>query len=91
MVCRGTWARVTIDQFRHSALRVGSKRPAGWRTLVITPTKPITLSTANQELKCEGNPEARKVLGWPKRYQLAHAFLWEYSYKRLRLAQLLSQ
>ena len=24
---------------------------------------------------------ARKVLGWPKRWQLAHAFLWEYSYK----------
>ena len=34
---------------------------------------------------------ARKVLGWPKRCQLAHAFLWEYSYKRLQLAQLLGQ
>jgi hypothetical protein len=34
---------------------------------------------------------ARKVLGWPKRCQLAHVFLWEYSYKRLELAQILGQ
>ena len=34
---------------------------------------------------------ARKVLGWPKRHKLAHAFLWEYSYKGLKLAQLLGQ
>jgi hypothetical protein len=34
---------------------------------------------------------AKKLLGWPKRYKLAHAFLWEYSCKRLKLAQLLGQ
>ena len=34
---------------------------------------------------------ARKLLGWPKRCKLAHAFLWEHSYKRLKLAQLLGQ
>jgi hypothetical protein len=34
---------------------------------------------------------ARKVLGWPKRSKLAHAFRWEYSYERLKLAQLLGQ
>ena len=34
---------------------------------------------------------ARNVLGWPKICKLAHAFLWEYSYKRLKLAQLLGQ
>jgi hypothetical protein len=34
---------------------------------------------------------ARKLLGWPKRCRLAHAFLWEHSYKRLKLAQLLGQ
>ena len=34
---------------------------------------------------------ARKVSGWPKRYKLAHAFPWEYSYKRLTLAQLLGR
>jgi hypothetical protein len=34
---------------------------------------------------------ARKVSGWPNRCKLAHAFLWEYSYKRLKLAQLLGQ
>ena len=30
----------------------------------------------------------RKVLGWPKICKLADAFLWEHSYKRLKLAQL---
>ena len=35
--------------------------------------------------------QASKVLGWPKRCQLAPAFLWEYSYKRLELVQLLVQ
>jgi hypothetical protein len=34
---------------------------------------------------------ARKVLGWPKRCKLAHAFLWEYSCKRLKMAQLLGR
>ena len=36
-----------------------------------------------------GRQRARKVLGWPKRCALVHAFLWEYSYKRLKLVQLL--
>jgi hypothetical protein len=36
-------------------------------------------------------PMARKVLGWPKQCKLARAFMWEYSYKRLELAQLLGQ
>ena len=31
------------------------------------------------------------MLGWPKRCKLAHAFLWKYSYKRMKLAQLLGQ
>jgi hypothetical protein len=34
---------------------------------------------------------SKVVSGWPKRYKLTHAFLWEYSYKRLKLAQLLGQ
>ena len=34
---------------------------------------------------------ARKVLGRPKGYEFAHAFLWEYIYKRLELAQLPGQ
>ena len=34
---------------------------------------------------------ARKALGRPKRCKLVHAFLWEYSDKRLKLAQLLGQ
>jgi hypothetical protein len=32
---------------------------------------------------------ARKVLGWPKRCNFSRAFLWEYSYARLQLAQVL--
>ena len=31
------------------------------------------------------------MLGWPNRRKLAHAFLWEYSYKRLQLARLPGQ
>jgi hypothetical protein len=34
---------------------------------------------------------ARQVLGWPKRRKLARAFLWEYSFERLKLVQLLGQ
>jgi hypothetical protein len=33
----------------------------------------------------------RRVLGWPRRWKSAHGFLWEYSCKRLKLAQLLGQ
>jgi hypothetical protein len=36
-------------------------------------------------------PSVRKSLGWPKRCTLAHAFLWEYSDKRLKLTQLMGQ
>ena len=31
------------------------------------------------------------MLGWPRRWKLAHAFPWEHSYKGLELAQLLGQ
>ena len=34
----------------------------------------------------EGN-----VFGCPRRCKLARAFMWEYGYKRLKLAQLLDQ
>ena len=36
-------------------------------------------------------PPVGKVLGWPKRCKLALAFMWEHSYKGLKLAQLLGQ
>jgi hypothetical protein len=32
-----------------------------------------------------------EVLGFPRNYKSAHAFLWEYGQRRLELAQLLSQ
>jgi hypothetical protein len=38
-----------------------------------------------------GQAGARKVLDWPRRCKLAHAFQWEYSHKRLKLGQLLGQ
>ena len=44
-----------------------------------------------EEAVVAGQLAARKASGWPKRCRLAHAFLWEYSYKRLQLAQLLGQ
>ena len=37
------------------------------------------------------HPPPRKVLVWPRRCKLAHAFLREYSQKRLKLVQLLGQ
>jgi hypothetical protein len=40
---------------------------------------------------CGGRLAASKVLSWPKRCKLAHAFQWECSYKRLKLAQLLGR
>jgi hypothetical protein len=46
---------------------------------------------ACRSLAASGTFVARKVLGWPERCKLAHALLWEYSYKRLKLAQLLCQ
>ena len=38
-----------------------------------------------------GRHRARNVLAWPKRRKLAHAFLREFSHKRLELAQLPGQ
>jgi hypothetical protein len=44
-----------------------------------------------RELAAHAEPAARKLLDWPTRCKLAHAFLWKNSYKRLELAQLLGQ
>jgi hypothetical protein len=44
-----------------------------------------------QRGRAGGESGARKVLGWPKICELAHAFIWEYSYKGLKLAQLLGR
>ena len=46
---------------------------------------------AGAERELERLVGTRKVLGWPKRCILPNVFLWEYSYKRLQLAQLLGQ
>ena len=42
-------------------------------------------------IEASGRLHARKVLGWPNICKLAHALLWEHSYKRLKLGQLLGQ
>jgi hypothetical protein len=43
-------------------------------------------------LRSDARPHAAsKVSGWPKICKLAHAYLWEYSYKGLKLAQLLGR
>jgi hypothetical protein len=36
-----------------------------------------------QSPSCLALAVARKVSGWPRRYKLDYAFLWEYAYKRL--------
>jgi hypothetical protein len=46
---------------------------------------------ARTPARAAGGAQASKALGWPKRCQLAHAFLWEYSHQGLKLAQLLGQ
>ena len=45
----------------------------------------------SDQLELVPSQGAWKVLGWPKRWKLARTFLWEYSYIRLKLAQLLDQ
>ena len=54
---------------------------------------PRAARVAASPFRCVRPPRAsaRKVLGWPKRWKLARTFLWEYSCKRLELAQLLGQ
>jgi hypothetical protein len=62
----------------------------GWRDLL--GGAPDVLEVVGDRVEREAWVlRARKVLGRPKRSRLAHAFLWECSYKRLKLAQLLGQ
>jgi hypothetical protein len=58
------------------------------RALLVGTVQDVVHARRLQGLQRTG---ARKVLGWPKICKLAHAFLWEYSYKRLKLVQLLGQ
>ena len=64
---------------REAGVRVRVRRPAGGH-----------LATDRGALaEPEAGLPARQVLGWPKRcQQLAHALLWEHSYKGRKLAQL---
>ena len=63
-----------------------TSRPAG-------PTAARRLRTAGRSRPppAAADAAARKVLGWPKLCKLVHALLWECSYKRLKLAQLLGK
>ena len=59
--------------------------------MVLRTVQAAELRSGDPDGEQGGWPRARKVLGWPKRWKLAHAFPWEYSCKRLKLAQLLGQ
>ena len=49
------------------------------------------VSASQRWLEDDRVAKARQASGRPKRCKLAHAFRWEYSYKKLKLAQLLGQ
>ena len=42
-------------------------------------------------VKREPSLSEKRVLGWPKICKFAHVLLWEHSYRRQKLAQLLGQ
>ena len=58
--------------------------------MTLRPVASVATSSAKPSWSLAGL-RARKVLGWPKIRRLAHAFLWEHSDKRLKLAQHLGQ
>jgi hypothetical protein len=61
-------------------------------TLIYTTAQPHRIALLGR--RGQGAPAATKASrasGWPKRCELAHAFLWGYNDKRLELAQLLGQ
>ena len=88
--CRGTWARVTIDQFRRGAQRRTAGRIAV-STLRPSPPRPRCRTSGCSDRRPSEASCARKVSGWPKRSTLARAFVWEYSYNMLKLGQILGQ
>ena len=71
--------------------------PVGLAVVVHRPVRVLAEAGAEQAGQGAGDGRARhhlaarKLLGWPKRCKLAHAFLHEYSDKRLKLARLLGQ
>ena len=59
--------------------------------LVGAPARSTLTTPLRKQNTASAVSSERKVLGRPKRRKLAHAFLWEYGHKRLKLAQLLRQ
>ena len=53
--------------------RSSSSSSGGVRGLIV-----LALESAAARLLC---PQARKMLGWPKRSKLTHAFLWDTAVK----------
>ena len=95
---RGTWARVTIDHFRHLASQNCMGHRASTHIISVdTPARRMKATSSpcphrpRRARRCSPASAARKVSDWPERRKLAHAFLCEYSYKKLKLAQLLGQ
>ena len=77
-VCGGSWS-----------LSAGN----GFALLSTCRERGVRLAQDMQRERCQVGPRyaAREVLGWPKICRLANAFLWEHSYTRLKLAQLLGR
>jgi hypothetical protein len=68
-------------------LRVVTKKTLGSPAGLRSPVDNRQLTRGRRGI-AHSLPRAKKVLVWPKICQLAHAFLWEYSYDRLKLVQL---
>jgi hypothetical protein len=77
--------RIASYAARRGAARRAILRGARSQTPSEASTMNLSFSLRRTCLKRE------KVLGWPKRFELAHALRWECSYRRLRLAQLLGR
>jgi hypothetical protein len=70
---------------RHQLLRL-VQMPA----VAARPNRPISAQPSRGRARA-AQAQGKKVLGWSRRRKLAHAFLLEYSFIRLKLAQLLGQ
>jgi hypothetical protein len=74
------YLRHRVDVVRVPAARVSVLRP---------PTRAAGHVTGHGRRRC--STIAKKLSGWPKICKLVHAFLWEHSCERLKLAQSLRQ
>ena len=77
---------VAVVRTVHAARRGGMWSDEPLAAAARPPRKVASDDATTAQAKTRLAAGARKVLGWPKRWKLDHAFLWEYSYNRLKLA-----